>query len=133
MSAAPFTRTHSPAQIALARALVGHPRWRWAAPMEAAQPGGAVLEVRSGAAHVGEALPNFGASGTLAALVRELDGACGAGVRWEVGRRGGVYWCRLEAGAFAREWAAATVGEAVAHALLARWGALGREGRASDS
>lgn len=125
-----------PAQIALGRALVACPQWRWRTGMVGVNQRGGVVEVMAGRPLVmdggeqAELLPLLSDPGVLGHLMTALAAACGGQVSWTCGQRSGPdgerFWCRLEAGPHTREWEGACQGEAVAGALSARWIAMAR-------
>lgn len=125
----------SPAQVAVASALVAAPEWAWGSHSVGLRPDGALVEIVPGRAlgmhpeATRGMLPLLTDPVVLGHLMSRLDEACGEEVAWTQGRAGPGerrWWCALEAGARRRRWEGESMGEVLGAALLARWEALRR-------
>ncbi len=127
----------TPAQLAAARALVAHARWTWGSHTIGLRPDGALVEMRPGQAMTRERaladglVPLLSDPIVTAHLLTALDAACGPEIGLTMARDLGEdgaprFTCTLSAGSYQRSWTGSCLGEALASALLARWGAMDR-------
>lgn len=121
-------------QVALARALRLHGRWRWGLRTWGVLPDGREVKASSAApsgfhGHPPELLPWLSHEDTALHVRGLLVAACEdvVAVGWSNGPdQEGLHWASIKWGAYRKTWTALSHGEAVGLALLDRWLAMDR-------